>query len=66
MVTNPSADVISRLEEVSEKTHVLSTDTADSHLKVWSRFVFYIHDLHLCQVVRIVADLAEAGHFEAS
>ena len=66
MVTNPSADLSSRLEEVSEKTHVLSTDTADSHLKVWSRFVFYIHDPHLCQVVRIVTDLVDAGYFEAS
>ncbi|KAH9178760.1 hypothetical protein EDB89DRAFT_1928373 [Lactarius sanguifluus] len=32
MVTNRSADVTSRLEEVSEQTHALSTDTVDSRL----------------------------------
>ncbi|KAH9081697.1 hypothetical protein EDB83DRAFT_572861 [Lactarius deliciosus] len=32
MATGPSADVASRLEEVSEQTHALSTNTVDSRL----------------------------------
>jgi hypothetical protein len=36
----PQHDATSRLEEVSEQTHALSTDTADSHLMVCSYSVF--------------------------
>ena len=40
MVTSPGSDVTSRPEEVSEQTHVLSTDTIDSRLMVCSWSVF--------------------------
>ena len=36
VATIPSTDVSSRVEEVSEQAHELSTDTAKSHLNVSS------------------------------
>ena len=56
MVTSPSANVTSRLKEVSEQVHALSTDTVDSRLMVCS-WSMSVHKAHLYQVARIATNL---------